>query len=601
MGKTPTMAHFLFMASEIVLQKIEEGKKCIAENGINEEYCKAFYQIGQYLIIKEQDIPNGVEQLKYARGLIEQMCEAQGGTIWEAIDTAFEERKTYALVELWYECNKEMALYDFEAYMFYLEKNRGLEKRFYPQRKKVLNTIAKELQLFYTDPNAKMYCLSMPPRVGKSTICIFFMSWVLLKNPNSHNAMCGHSGTLARGFYSELLNLVTSADYTFSEMFAYYHPGETCLENKSAEEYTINLGAKDRFASFTARGIDGTWTGAIDISSDGILYVDDLIRDREHSLSPMRMENTYQELLNKCFDRTQTGSKILCVGTLWNVKDPIERFRQMYKDDPRYKFRKLPALNENDESNFQYAFNPFTTEYYHEMRERLDKPEWCAKYQQEPFVREGLLFPQDELRFFNGVLPDGDGRIVAVVDVALGGGDSLSMPIGKEYENGDVYIFDWVFNNGVKEVTMPKVVGAIMRNDIRQIRFEANQGGDLYCRWVDEELKKQGYACSCTHKRAPNNMEKMAKIEAYSGDIKRKFVFLQSKLPTKAEIEQAKENGYEIFHRSKEYQKAMDELGMTVSIGKNPHDDAVDGLTQLAMYLAKPLVDRTTRIIRSPF
>ena len=597
MGKTPAMALFYLMASEIVLEKIKKGQELIAENGISEEYCRAFLQIGQYLIRREGDIEGAMEQLRYARGLVEQMCIDQGGPIWEAIDISIEQRQTFTMVELWYEINKEMAFYDFESYLYYVEKPRPVEKRFFPQRRRVLMCVVKDLQAL-EEGKYKFYGLSMPPRVGKSTICIFFISWVLLRDPNSHNAMCGHSGTLARGFYSELLNLITSADYMFGDLYSYYHPGKTCLENKSAEEYTINLDKKDRFSSFTARGIDGTWTGAIDVT--GYLYVDDLIRDREHSLSPIRMENTYQELLNKCYDRLQISAKTLMVGTLWNVNDPLERERIKHKDDERYLFRRMPALDENDESNFQYVFNPFTTEYYHEMRDRLEKPEWSAKYMQAPFVREGLLFPVEELHYFNGILPEGDGRIVSVVDVALGGGDSLSMPIGKEYANGDVYIFDWVFNNGPKEITMPKVTGAIIRNEIRQIRFEANQGGDLYCQWVDKSLQEQGYFCSCTHKRAPNNMEKMAKIEAYSGEIKRHFYFLQEKMPTKQELEEDKEYGITRYVRSKEYQKAMDELHTTVSIGKNPHDDAVDGITQLAMFVQKPFNNYQTRIIRSP-
>ena len=39
---------------------------------------------------------------------------------------------------------------------------------------------------------------------------------------------------------------------------------------------------------------------------------------------------------------------------------------------------------------------------------------------------------------------------------------------------------------------------------------------------------------------------------------------------------------------SKEYQEAMDELTMFVSIGGNEHDDAADGLTQLEMFLENP-------------
>lgn len=72
------------------------------------------------------------------------------------------------------------------------------------------------------------------------------------------------------------------------------HPGKTMLRDKSADEFTITLGSPDRFSTAVCRGIDGTWTGAVDISFDGYLYVDDLIRDREHSLSPTRMENTFQ-------------------------------------------------------------------------------------------------------------------------------------------------------------------------------------------------------------------------------------------------------------------------------------------------------------------
>ena len=35
--------------------------------------------------------------------------------------------------------------------------------------------------------------------------------------------------------------------------------------------------------------------------------------------------------------------------------------------------------------------------------------------------------------------------------------------------------------------------------------------------------------------------------------------------------------------RGKEYHDAMDELTMTVQIGKNEHEDAADGVTQLMM------------------
>ena len=493
----------------------------------------------------------------------------------------------------------------FESFIYYMEKNRQPKKRFYEPRRETLHVVVEDLQgLEDRTDGIKFYGLSQPSRTGKSTVCIFFLAWIALKRPNSHSAMGGHSGILAKGFYKELLNLMTTPEYTYKELFDYVHPeysNKPFPTDKSADEFYITLGDPDRFATITCRGIDGTWTGAIDVSEDGYLYVDDLVRDREHSLSPQRMENTFQEYLNKMVDRKNDGARELMVGTLWNVLDPLERMRKKYEDSKEYKFRKIPALNEDGESNFAYKIHGFSTQYYLEMKERLDPAEWMAKFMQQPFVREGILFQPDELLYFNGILPDGDFRRIGVVDVALGGGDFLSMPIGAEYDNGDVYIYDWVFNNGVKEVTMPIVAGKIMENEIRETRFEANQGGDLYCGWIDELLQKQGYKCSCTHKRASNKMEKKQKIIAYSGDIKRHYYFIRQKKPTQEEIESDNKHGIKRYYRTKEYDKAMDNLTEFVTIGDVPHDDAADSLVQLEQFRENPGRPSTARIIPSPF
>lgn len=471
------------------------------------------------------------------------------------------------------------APYLFESYLIYMEKDRPPVKRFYLPRRKTLKVVVDDLQDL-EDRKLDFYGLSMPSRVGKSTICIFFLSWVAGKRPNSHSAMGGHSGKLAKGFYGELLNLVNTREYKFSEIFP-----DSPLQKTSAEDLEINLDEPDRFATITCRGIDGTWTGAVDVSADGYLYVDDLIRDREHSLNPIRMENTYQEYLNKMVDRKNDGARELMVGTRWNIIDPLGKIEKENAHNPRYRFRKIPALNEKGESNFQYEVKGFSTQYYIDMKGRLDKNEWEAKFMQNPFVREGLLFPEEELRFFFGILPaSGFVRVVTACDVAWGGGDSTSMPIGFEYENGDVYIVDWVFNRGAKEVTIPIVEGKIVGNKIQQINFEANNGGEMYAKYVDDDLIRQGYKCSITSTKAPGKMAKMAKIIQYSGDIKRRFIFLA---PNRLIKEAAKNDppGIHRYMRNQEYDEAMDELTKFVQIGDNEHDDSPDSLSQLERFL----------------
>lgn len=412
-----------------------------------------------------------------------------------------------------------------------------------------------------------------------STICIFFLTWAMGKHPDLHNAMGGHSGILAKGFYKEALNIINSPEYCYSEIFP-----NVVLESKSADEYTVNLNTPDRFATLTCRGIDGTWTGAIDISVGGYLYVDDLIRDRQESLSPVRLEGRYQDYLNIMVDRKNDGAKELMVGTRWNVLDPLGRNEERFKNNPKARFRKIPALNEHDESNFNYKYGlGFSTEYYRELRDRLDKNEWMAKYQQKPFIREGLLFPEDELNYYNGVLPDGEYLTAAACDVAWGGGDSLSMPFGQAFgDDGPVYIPDWIFNKGDKYTTKPLVVAKTMQLQPNMERFEANNGGDEYAEDIDRLLREQGFKTNISWAKASNQIGKMAKIIQYAPDIKRRFYFLKPEL------------------QSEEYKAAMEELCMLTQVGKNEHEDSADGLVQLLQLIDGCGAAKTT-IINSPF
>lgn len=466
--------------------------------------------------------------------------------------------------DLYWQVLKFEAPHRFESFLYYMEKNRAPEKRFYQPRAKTLKIVVDDLQDL-EDGLIDFYGLSLPPRVGKSTICIFFLAWIIGKRPNSHSAMSGHSGLLADGFYNEIYNLTTSEEYTFSEIFP-----EVKLQKKSADKMELNYDKPDRFATLTCRGIDGTWTGSVDISPDGYLYVDDLVRDRTESLSPTRLENRYQDYLNVLVDRKNDGARELMVGTRWNILDPLGKVEANNKDNPRYRFRKIPALNENGESNFNYDYGKgFSTKYYTDLKNRLDKNEWEAKYQQRPFVREGLLFPESALRTYNGVLPDGGlVRKLFVCDVAWGGGDSLSAPFGYLYEDGSVYIPKWIFNKGDKKVTKPLVVGNALHYQPNQMHFEADNGGHEYADDIDRQLQEKNFKTNITSKKADNKSSKLARIIQYAPDVKENFVFLDKE------------------HRDKEYQDAMDEFTMFVQIGDNEHDDAPDAITQMAAFLS---------------
>jgi predicted phage terminase large subunit-like protein len=467
------------------------------------------------------------------------------------------------------ELNKLTYLYSardvFEDYMIYVEWNREPEKRFYLPRRKVLRVLVQDLQDL-ADRNIDFLGISLPPRVGKSTLCIFFMTWLMGRNPDVANVMSGHSDKLTDGFYREALTIITDQEtYLWADVF----PDVKIVDN-SAKNETIDLNRKKRFPTFTARSIGGTLTGAVEIGEKGCLYVDDLVEDLEESLNPDRLQAKYDAYLNQLKDRKKDNAFELMVGTRWNVLDPLGRVQGQYGDNPRYRFRVIPALNEQNESNFVYDYGlGFSTEYYLDMRDSIDDATWWAKYMGAPYVREGLLFPADQLRYYNGVLPDGDPMKIATCDVAWGGGDSLSMPFAYIFGN-TVYIHDVIFNRGDKTVTQPIVVGRTKIHRPHKERFEANNGGGEYADAIDQQLRKDGVHVNITARRAPNNQSKIARIIQYSPDIK-KFYFIS---PGRDE------NGKP--YRTEEYQKFMDELTTFSQMGKNAFDDAADSLAQMA-------------------
>nr|DAD56599.1 MAG TPA: Terminase [Caudoviricetes sp.] len=587
------------MASQSLISTVNGYENYIEKNGIDESVMDAYIEASEVAIKTEKDIQYGLQLTKRCKEIIEQFCvEHSGVGIWDLEKYAQDNDEEYPLIDKWYKTLKTESYYDFESFMFYMERKRHYSKRFYFPRRHTLKIVVNDLQDL-ENRIIKFYGLSMPSRVGKSTICIFFLAWVSLRRPNSHSAMGGHSGILAKGFYKELMNLFTTEEYTFSELFYFWNPeyaNKPLVTDKSADEFTITLGNPDRFATVTCRGIDGTWTGAVDVSKDGYLYVDDLVRDREHSLSPMRMENTYQEYLNKMVDRKNDGARELMVGTLWNVLDPLERMRKQYENDPQYRFRRIPALNENDESNFDYEINGFSTAYYRDMREKLDKAEWMAKFMQKPYVREGLLFPDNELRFFNGDFDDElenkERKVIALCDPAFGGADNLSMPICADFGGKQRYIIDWVYKKGTQAVTVPLIVAAIKKHYITELHIEQNAGGKLMTDSIKTEMKKQNvYFCRIIPYYANTKLPKEEKIKGYSDRVKEIFIFLISRQYLAIDDRPT-------YIRTQMYQDAMDEFTMYTSEGKNPHDDASDSITQLAIVIDKKATQ--TVIMSSP-
>lgn len=458
------------------------------------------------------------------------------------------------------------AHYSFEDYMLYLEINRPVNEQFYRPRMKILKTVVKDLQDLH-DGNLQELFISMPPRVGKTTLIMFFLTWLMGINSEKTNLYSSFSDTITHSFYEGINEIINdNMTYTYSEIFP-----ASVIVNQNSRLNTLDLERKKRYPTLTCRSIYGTLNGSCDCN--GVLIGDDLIGGIEEALNPERMYKTWKLVDNNLITRAKQGSKVLWIGTRWSLVDPAGLRQDLILNDPNFKSRKykivnLPALNENDESNFDYDYGVgFSTEYYQQRRASFERNDdmasWFAQYQGEPVEREGALFNGGDMKFYNGILPNEEPvRRLTVVDTAWGGGDYVSAPIAYQYADGTVYIPDVVFNNGDKRITQPEVAKKIASWGVQDCDVEKNNGGEGYAEDVQKELERLGYKCVITSHSAPTTKAKEVRIFQNAPDI-REFYFLE---PGK---------------RSKEYSMFMNNLFSFKILGKNEHDDAPDSLSQL--------------------
>ena len=358
---------------------------------------------------------------------------------------------------------------------------------------------------------------------------------------------------------------MTDPTDTYDEIFP-----ENKIVKVNGEDETIDLNRVKTYPTFTCRSIYGTLNGACDCS--GLAVADDLLSGIEEALSPDRLNTVWGKFDNNFMQRLKKKAKLINMGTRWALLDPQGRRRTLLETKEEYKNRRyrvvcIPALDEKDESNFDYPYDlGYDTEYYHQRRASFedndDMASWFAQAMQEPIERQGALFTTESMRFYNGILPKGNpDRIFMAVDEAFGGGDYVSAPVCYQFSD-DYYIHDVVFNNGDKFVTRPLIRDMILKHKIQAIQFEETKTTTDYHEWIDEELRKKQFRTNITWQPPSSQKSKLARIFDKAPEI-REMYFLESNC------------------RSREYQKFMQNIFSFKLEGKTPHDDAPDSMAQL--------------------
>lgn len=494
---------------------------------------------------RKENIPQAVRYLKWLSERIEE-------EILNAPDDT---------LSVLYRLHKKVLLaaapYDFECYILYLEFDREPDKKFYPPRRKTLGQVVDCLQEL-ADDKLDLLAISLPPGAGKTTLAIFFLTWLAGRVPNEPMLTGSHSNSFIRGVYDEVLRILDpNGDYLWHDVFPHLR-----VSNTNAKDCRIDIDKRQRFETLEFTSI-GTGNAGL-YRAATLLYCDDLVSGIEVALSKERLDKLWETYTTDLRQR-KIGDKCkeLHIATRWSVHDVIGRLESQYGDSDRARFIVIPALDENDESNFDYAYGVgFSTAFYHEQRGIMDDVSWRALYMNQPIERDGILYQEDELqRYFD--LPDGEpDAILAVCDTKDRGTDYCVMPIAFQYGQR-FFIEDFVCDNSKPEIVEARLVEKLLKYHVHSARFESNSAGGRVAQKVQEEVKKKRGITKITTKFTTANKE--TRIIVSSGYAKEHFLFKDS----------------EYCKGNKEYKKAMDFLCSYTMAGKNKNDDVPDAIAML--------------------
>ena len=468
------------------------------------------------------------------------------------------------------------APWDFDSYLQFVEWNREPEKKFYMPRRKVLKMVVEALQDL-ADDKLDLLAISMPPGTGKSTLAIFYLTWLAGKHPESPMLTGSHNGSWIRGAYDECLRIMDkSGEYLWREVFP-----RVGISSTNAQDCRIDLGVRKRFETLQFTTVGKGNAGLFRAMQ--LLYCDDLVSGSEVAMSKERLDKLWGSYTIDLRQRKLGDHcKELHIATRWSVWDILGRLELEYGESDRARFIVMPAMDENDESNFDYPYNlGYSTKTLREQREIMDDVDWRALFMNEPIEREGLLYPSDELRrYFE--LPDGEpDAIIAACDPKDKGADYCAMPIAYQY-GPDFYIEKVICDNSNPNVVEPRLANVLTEHNVQLARFESNQAGGRVAEKVQGMVKDLGGRCKITTKYTTSNKE--TKIVVNSPWVLEHCLFKDES----------------VIKNDREYKRFLQFLCSFTMAGKNKYDDCPDVMAMLAEFVNSFAMNKV-EIVKRPF
>lgn len=444
--------------------------------------------------------------------------------------------------------------------------------------KDVLYIGEEECKCILIDDPCHLYITDDYIITHNTTLEKFFCSWVIGRDPSGYSIFFSHSDDITRMFYKGALDIMTSDEYTFSEIFP-----DCVLQATDAKAETINFGNYKPFASLQCSSIGSKNAGKI--RANKYEFIDDLIGKLEEALNPVFLDKVWsiyavdlkQRKLNELV-------KELIIATRWSVRDVIGRVQSLYEGNPRLRTIAIPDIDpETGKSNFDYKYNGMSVAFFEDQALAMDDISYRCLYKQEPIEREGLLYHDEDLMRYLTLPEREPDAVLGICDVKNKGSDDMFLPVCLQYGEKHYFVDCICDDNADFGVQEERCSDILVKWGVQQCRFESNNGGDRFAENVTAAVDAKKGRCNITTKFTESNKE--TKIIVNADWVKKHVVF-----PDKS-----------LYAPKSDMGKAMTLL-LTYSVtGKNPRDDVPDGFAQYALMVTEDRSYARVEAIRNPF
>lgn len=226
----------------------------------------------------------------------------------------------------------------------------------------------------------KRLIITIPPRHGKSMLCSqYFPAWFLGRNPDKYIITATYGQDLSDDFGRKVRDQLES-----HLMQAVFPACEIRKDTRASNRMETSKGGL-----YFGVGAGGPITGR----GAHVLLIDDPVKNREEAESETYRKRLIDWYKSVAFTRLMPNGAIVIIMTRWHVEDLVGFVLEEQKNEGWVKID-LKAIDDEGKALWPEAYS---IDELRRIEEALGPYDWACLYQQNPILRDKVIFKPENL------------------------------------------------------------------------------------------------------------------------------------------------------------------------------------------------------------